>query len=318
MVSVAVLSVMLVGAGKFEPPPGKTMVLVGCGWDDSYQKYQEATGHEPAGGVFWYEPNGDTNYFRHNARQVGPNGVLLIHFLLITDNGNYVPKLISGEQDDELERLGAAFKEWGGPVYLVVGTEFDHKAHIKDFTPQQYVRAFKRIRDVWGRQGVTNVAYVWHSVCDDITDRTWAFYPGDRYVDWFAISLYYDYQARQAPRFARMAKSRRKPLMIVESGPPNGKVRRFDDWHAPFLRTARGLGARVICYNNFNRGAPVEEPFKNSAMHLMPGRIAKDWGREMQKPTYLKAGEGLYADLGVEDTLDSLVQKAVASQRGKR
>ena len=102
------------GRGKFEPPPGKAMVLMGCGWDDSYQLYKRLTGDVPAGGTFHYEFNGDTNFFWRNAREnVGENGVLHVNFNLISNTGGSLKPYLKGEKDADIKKIGEAFKTWG-------------------------------------------------------------------------------------------------------------------------------------------------------------------------------------------------------------
>ncbi|WP_337177496.1 hypothetical protein [Paludisphaera sp.] len=115
--------------GKFDPPPGKMLVLLGC---DNYQSYRRLTGDTPAGGVFWYEFNGDTSFFARNAALVGEGGVLAVHFSL--PDKKTVREILSGERDENIRRIGAAFKGWGRPLYVAIGPEFDHKDNRAKYT----------------------------------------------------------------------------------------------------------------------------------------------------------------------------------------
>lgn len=304
LATVAARGQAIGAGGKFVPPTGRTMVLVGCSWDDGYKTYTRLTGDTPAGGTFFYTFNGDTKFFWHNAREnVGEHGVLQIGFNLVADTDGSLAPYLTGQRDDEIKAIGHAFKEWGRPLYVAIGTEFDHKTHYnRSYTPQDYVRTYRRIRDIWDGLGVENVAYVWHSVCDrDIGPFTWAHYPGDKYVDWFGFSFYFYDESPDGTRpayiYAQQARLHRKPLMVCESGPKNGKARTFEDWHGPLLRTCADLGVRIICYNNW-RDPPVGEVFKNSAFDRLPRPIAEAWGRAMKSPTFLHASPELHEILG--------------------
>lgn len=275
---------------KFEPPPGKAMVLIGC---DNFKSYTRLTGDFPAGGVFWYEFNGDTSFFWHNAREVvGENGILAVHIGPL--DRRVVQELLSGKRDENIRKLGAAFKEWDHPIFVAIGPEFDHKDNRPRYNASEYVRLFRRVHRIWDELGVTNVAYVWHS-CLDLDSRWADYYPGDKYVDWFGISLYWPSQFRDAPVFVQAARSHRKPVIVMEASPVKGGASSsFEEWHGPFLRSCASLGARVICYNNFGDHPLIAPPFKHSAFDYLPRSIAEAWGRAMKSPSFLQAGPDLY------------------------
>lgn len=284
---------------KFEPPDGKAMVLIGCEWSDNFKQYKRLTGDTPAGGVFWYVFNGDTNFFWHNAKDnVGPGGVMAIH--IGPSDKKAVEELLSGQRDENIRKLGRAFKEWGHPLFVAIGPEFDHKDNRAKYTAAQYVDFYRRVHRIWNDMGVTNVAYVWHSYVENLGKQTWAFYPGDEYVDWFGISLYWPNQFQAAPTFASAARARKKPLIVMESSSINGKTRTFEDWHGPYLSACASLGVRVLCYNNFRDHPQIAEPFKHSAFDQLPRPIADAWGRAMKSSVYLHASPALYATLGAQ------------------
>ena len=277
---------------KFEPPEGKCLVLIGADWHDEIKTYTKLTSDVPAGSKFYYEFNGDTSFFWHNARaNAGPDGVLAIEFNMFSDTKGSLKPFLSGERDENIMKVGRAIKEWGRPTFVAIGSEFDHKTHFnRSYTPEEFVRAYRHVHDLWAREGVENVAYVWHSVCDDVGEAIWRYYPGDEYVDWFGFSVLYAHQARQAPKFAAMARSRRKPLACIESGSINGQAQRWEDWHAPFLGLCRDLDVKLIGYNNWGKG---DTPFDNNAFDRLPKPIGVAWGKAMKSPTYLHASPEL-------------------------
>jgi hypothetical protein len=311
-VNLILIALVLIGSDKPSvPPEGKTMVLIGCDWSDNYKSYARLTGDTPAGGVFWYEFNGDTTFFWHNAKEnVGPNGVMAIH--IGPSDKRAVEEILSGQRDENIRKLGSAFKEWGHPLFVAIGPEFDHKDNRARYTAAQYVDFYRRVHRIWDEMGVTNVAYVWHSCVENLGEGTWAFYPGDKYVDWFGISLYWPAQFRDAHMFASAARSHKKPLIVMESSSINGKTFTFNNWHGPYLRACAALDARVISYNNFRDHPLIAEPFKHSAFDQLPKSIGKQWGQEMKKPRYLHASPGLYRKLGASQGGDGLTVKSDA------
>jgi beta-mannanase len=297
------------GRGKFEPPPGKAMVLVGCEWNDIYQQYRRLTGDEPAGGVFYYEFNGDTNFFWHNAREnVGENGVLYIKFGLdvALDVKSTLTPFLKGEKDANIKKIGEAIKIWNHPVYVTLGTECDHWMR-RGYTPAQYVKAFRRIHDIWGGMGVSNVAYVWHVCADGHNPRWTQYYPGDRYVDWVGVSFYYGtkYYPSLEPVVgaADFARRHHKSLMVSEGGPTKGQARTFEDWHGPYLSNCRRLGARIVVYNNWRELPDHNVEYENASFDRLPGPIADAWGRAMKDPAFLHASPELHELLGYDKGL---------------
>ena len=85
-------------------------------------------------------------------------------------------RVIGGECDDNIRRLGEWIKSSRRPVYLRVGYEFDFPAN--KYEPGKYVKAFRHVHDKLDDQGVSNVAYVWHSFAAG-SARIEDWYPGD-------------------------------------------------------------------------------------------------------------------------------------------
>lgn len=288
------------GRAKYEPPDGKTMVLIGCDWSDNFKQYKHLTGNTPAGAVFWYEFNGDTDFFWHNAREVvGENGVLHVNFNLVSNTGGSLKPYLEGKKDAEIKKIGEAFKTWGHPLLVTIGTECDFPGN-KGYTSQQFIAVYRKIRKMWEGLGVMNVAYVVHFIGNAGNPRWTSYYPGDDLVDWVAFSLYwFDKDLPHVREIARIAGEHHKPVMIAESGPLNGEARSWEDWHGPFLKHASSLGVKAICYNNW-REPPVDRAFHNSAFDRLPRPVAEAWGRAMKSPAYLHASPALYATLGAQ------------------
>jgi len=60
--------------------------------------------------------------------------------------------------------------------------------------PQLYVQAFRRIVDIFRREGANKVQFVWCFNNDSVPNESWnspvSAYPGDEYVDWIGIDGY--------------------------------------------------------------------------------------------------------------------------------
>jgi beta-mannanase len=103
-----------------------------------------------------------------------------------------------------------------------------------------FVRAWRRVVDIFKAEGVTNVSWVWNmntfppapadwGIDDDLGD----YYPGDRYVDWISFD-HYDYGNPADPHhqvmnvsswldpITRFATRHNKPVMIAEFGVRHG------------------------------------------------------------------------------------------------
>jgi hypothetical protein len=72
---------------------------------------------------------------------------------------------------------------WGGPNNHDGGTTNG---------PSKYVAAWRRVQDIFVREGATNVVWVWGPNNESVPLDSWNhwrnYYPGDAYVDWVAAS----------------------------------------------------------------------------------------------------------------------------------
>jgi hypothetical protein len=117
--------------------------------------------------------------------------------------------------------MNGGWTEWSGPNNETAGR---HDGASK------YVRAWRHLHDVFAREGVTNVSWVWAPNGQSVPARSWnaaaAYYPGDDYVDWIGVSAYNwanrrpwshwsSFAALVSPFYRRWAS--RKPLMVAET-----------------------------------------------------------------------------------------------------
>lgn len=114
--------------------------------------------------------------------------------------------ILSGKYDGYITKWALEAKKWGHPFYL----RFAHEMNGNSYwpfpwvtavnqntgepapygnTPENYVKVWRKIHDIFTQNGVNNVTWVW---CPDTAgDKDFrALYPGDNYVDWVGIDGY--------------------------------------------------------------------------------------------------------------------------------
>ena len=237
---------------------------------------------------------------------------------------NHEGEIARGEQDSLVMILGNWLKSLAPrPVFLRIGYEFS--GEWNHYNREEYVAAYRRIKDLYDENGVTNVAYVWQSHgWEEPMDLLEAWYPGDEYVDWCAYSFFARWDEANMIEFAR---KRGKPVFIAEATPTistatvktNGKTREtilskqeqaneaWDKWFVPFFKTIEDNPdvVKAISYINCHwKAHPIwfENPtFQDVDARLQTSEfISQKWLEETSKERYLKASEDLFDVLWVD------------------
>lgn len=128
--------------------------------------------------------------------------------------------IVSGEADGEIEKFLTGLQRVGRPVLLRIGHEFNGDG--AEYDPELYKKAFVRIARMIREGGFDNVATVWHAEVLGLRNRDCLeWYPGDEYVDWWGISLFFaDHMVDpKVDEFIVAARQRKKPVLIGESSP---------------------------------------------------------------------------------------------------
>jgi cellulose synthase (UDP-forming) len=106
-------------------------------------------------------------------------------------------RINAGEFDGYIRGWARAIRGLGGPVMLrpmheMNGNWYPWSGTTNGNSPAQYVAAWRRLHDIFEQEGATNVTWVWsinhESVPSGPKNAYAAYYPGDAYVDWTAIS----------------------------------------------------------------------------------------------------------------------------------
>ncbi len=208
-----------------------------------------------------------------------------------------------GERDVNLKEIAGIFRKSARPVYLRIGYEFDFPGNRYD--PAAYVKAFRRIRDLFVEAKVRNVAYVWHSYGFGVTEEISVWYPGDDYVDWFGVS-FFGGDTEGMAKMAEFAQRRNKPLMIAEATPRGIGVTKGEEswrrWFAPCFDFIARHDVRAFCYINWDwESIPMFRGQGWGDTRIQVNDYVKSaWLKETKNPRYLVSGPSLDQLLGHE------------------
>ncbi len=148
------------------------------------------------------------------------------------DSHYRLANIIDGHFDNSIRNWALAAKAWGHPFFLrfaheMNGTWYPWCEGVNGNTSGQYVAAWRHVRDIFTRNGVTNVTWVWcpNTVYSGSVPLP-GLYPGDNYVDWTSTDAYNritnnwgHFSARAGPTLTQLLNiASGKPIMIGETG----------------------------------------------------------------------------------------------------
>ncbi len=294
---------------RFEPPEGRILLIVGQ-HKEAIDTYIKELGHIPAGlmvytsvqraeGIYdGFDHGGGIQHLQYEVEKY-PNTVMQVGLYMV----DVLEAIINGGYDDNLQKIGNWIKHTNRPVFLRIGYEFDGPHNHYD--PKLYVKAYRYIVEKLRAIGVDNVAYVWHSYAHYTERPVMDWYPGDEYVDWFAISYFHPIQ-RYLDQIVRLAGEHNKPLMIAEATPCGVGITYGDyalnRWYEPLFKFIDTHNVKAVSYINCDWEAlPMwkGQGWKDSRIEANPV-IKKRWLEEIRKEKYLKSSPELYALLGFE------------------
>lgn len=156
--------------------------------------------------------------------------------LMLSWRGTRAEEILDGSADARIAANARALAAYGRPVYLrfaweMNGSWFDWCGVHSPSGADGFIRAWRRVHDIFGAAGASNVAWVW---CVNWNDNpaepanvAARYYPGDAYVDWIGVDGFNDSGQNPERLFGAFyrAYAGRKPLMIGETAvtrPDNG------------------------------------------------------------------------------------------------
>lgn len=316
---------------KFEPPAGKTLMLIGqdlgaIGGLDNYSNgYVDNVGIVPAGVTTYTNIYpGKEVYGLHN---VGLDGLEQIDnwgagdmsaqllassstfqnsvmHIGLDMSGGYELKVADGTYDSYIDRLGNWIKQQDRPIFLRIGYEFD--GSWNGYDPTAYKTAFRRIVDRFRAAGVDNFATVWATAGYASPSTLDSYYPGDSYVDWVGFSRFTS-DVWNAVNELAFARAHNKPAMIAESTPANDRLDTEDgatvwnDWFTSFFNFIHNNSdvIKAVAYIDARWWTqPMWNPSWGDTRVEVNNYIKQKWVQEMQDPLWLQSSPDLFSTLG--------------------
>ncbi|MPZ24198.1 MAG: hypothetical protein GEU28_11810 [Dehalococcoidia bacterium] len=179
--------------GVFEPgAPSNIAALAGV---------ERAVGNPQA--IHWYQswsgPGSELDPVRlNNVREYGALPMISwepAHAGWGTDQPPYaLARLAAGDHDDYARSWARGIRDHGGPVVIRFAHEMNHghfawAAGVNGNTPEQYVAAWRHVRQIFLDEGAQNASFSWSpNIAYDGTTPFDQLYPGDEHVDWIGLS----------------------------------------------------------------------------------------------------------------------------------
>jgi Glycosyl hydrolase family 26 len=164
---------------------------------------------------------------------------------MVSWRGTYHDDILGGKFDSMIAANARRLARDGKPKLLRWGWEMNGSWYAWSGSqngddPAGYVACWKYLRKIFADEGADNVAWVWsvnwNSKPDTPENDYQAYYPGDKFVDWVAISgynLHHETPAKLFDRFYQQYASR-KPVMISEVGSVDYGGRTKAEWVGQF------------------------------------------------------------------------------------
>ena len=294
--------------GKFVPSKGKILYFAGQNVD-SIKDYVQTVGIIPAGLMTYTSvQNADS------LDQPMDNGAGINHAQYLLDKypdtalqiGLYMVDaldgIIAGDFDDNIDFIGSFIKHSSRPVFLRIGYEFDGPHN--HYNPAKYVKAYRRIVDRFRKNGVNNVAYVWHSYASKLSRPLEDWYPGDEYVDWFGISFFDQKDEKMFMPMLRLARLHHKPVMVAEASPARTSTSLgeacWNGWFKRYFDFINKNNIKCFCYININwDNFPLFKELNWGDARLGTNEfIRQKWVEEIRKDKYLMSSGQLFNQIG--------------------
>lgn len=200
-------------------------------------------------------------------------------------------KIAEGVYDERIKELAGILNNMDRPVFLRPGYEFGGNGQGRHADKRYWVDAWRRIHDIFRAVGAEQIAFVWHTLdAQDFMD----YYPGDEYVDWWAVSVFVN-DADRDPflnRFIQSAAQHRKPVMIAEATPRHvgsvGGVSSWAQWYQPAFKLLLAYShIKAFCYINASWENYPDRSFLYDARIQSDGFIAERFGAMLADPRFI-------------------------------
>lgn len=99
---------------------------------------------------------------------------------------DYLKEIPEGKHDEYIKSFATQIKDFGAPVNMRFGHEMNGDWYPWGTRPNEYIQAYRRIKELFKNEGVTNTTWVW-SVNTSPSQTIGDYYPGSEYVDIIGI-----------------------------------------------------------------------------------------------------------------------------------
>lgn len=192
----------------------------------------------------------------------------------------------------ELAQLAGTMKV---PIFLRPGFEFGGNGYGQYASKKYWIKAWKRIVDIFRNENIENVAFVWNTL--DAADYI-DYYPGDDYVDWWAINVFRNDADNDefVSAFVKEAARHKKPVMIAESTPRyigSGKGERsWNAWYGPYFKLlSQYAHIKAFCYINASWRDFHDKSFQHDARIQSHPYVFSNYRKELSDPRYIHSRE---------------------------
>ena len=206
-----------------------------------------------------------------------------------------IASIAAGASDSYATTLARTVKALDVPIVLSFGHEMNGNWYnwgTKGTSPGDFVKAWRRIHDIFARVGATNVIWLWDvNVTYPVPDIALEpLYPGDAYVDWVGLTGYYNttaggrdtFDTLFEPTMDQVRAFTEKPFLIAETGvsPGTDKPHEISDLFAGVEDHADVLG---FVWFNYDKTGANETDWKidsdpTSAVAFAALAKGSDWG----------------------------------------
>ncbi|WP_397444572.1 glycosyl hydrolase [Polaribacter sp. R77954] len=228
---------------------------------------------------------------------------------------NHDKNVAKGKHDKLIITLGEWIKTTKRPVFLRIGYEFDGW-DWNNYEKKYFLKAWKRIHNIFRKIKVENVAFVWQSKGTGSNQEVLEeWYPGDEFVDWCGYSYFHN-PDNEMITFARKHK---KPVFIAEACPVlKDKLGNFyanlsneteakqiwQKWFVPFFKVINDHPdvVKAFSYINVEWKSQVmwqnNVYFKNVDSRIQQSDyITNKWNKEISESKYLQSTDSLFSNL---------------------
>ena len=221
-------------------------------------------------------------------------------------------QIAAGNYDANVQGLCTAIQTYFGglPVYVRIGDEFNGTAWTGYTPPSSYAAAFQRIANILHACPNTHIATAWNLTLDADPTNYMAYYPGDSYVDWWAINLYAPAHFTDPTGLQFMADSRThgKPVLMGEASPryigAQSGPTAWNDWFVPFFDYVDTQpNIKMLTYINIDWGQTIGWPNWGNSIIPTGSVVSSGFADELSNPAYILASANIASRLHLARTI---------------